>query len=247
MRNSDCFNIDMARNNWFEFKQFRIEQHKAAMKVGTDGVLLGAWIPVDDARRILDVGTGTGLIALMLAQRSNAKVDAVEIDELACDEAKFNFEQSPWSERLHVYHSDFQLFADSLCESYDLIVSNPPFFVNSLKTNNAALAVARHNDTLSFDQLVSGARKLLNSTGRLCIIIPFESRIEFRECARLSGFYLRQQTKVIPKLGRVPKRVLLEFTMLPNYLIDNELSILDENGDYAENYKTLTAPFYPAF
>ena len=111
----------MGRNNWFEFKQFRIEQHKAAMKVGTDGVLLGAWAPIDNAGRILDIGTGTGLIALMLAQRSNAWIDAVEIDEMACEEAKFNFEQSAWSNRLHVFHSDFDLFAESPCEHYDLM------------------------------------------------------------------------------------------------------------------------------
>ena len=237
----------MARNNWFEFKQFRIEQHKAAMKVGTDGVLLGAWTPVNDVRRILDVGTGTGLIALMLAQRSNAMIDAVEIDELACAEAKFNFEQSPWSDRLRVLHSDFHLFASVPCESYDLIISNPPFFVNSLKTRNEALAVARHCDLLSFSQIILGARKLLSRSGRLCVIIPFTSCVEFRETARLSGFYLSHQTNIIPKSGRAPKRVLLEFTIQPGYPVEDGLTILDENGDYAQNYKTLTAPFYPAF
>lgn len=237
----------MPRNNWFEFKQFRIEQHKAAMKVGTDGVLLGAWTPVEGASRILDVGTGTGLIALMLAQRSDAMIDAVEIDESACEEARFNFEQSGWSNRLHIYHSDFHPFADLSHESYDLIVSNPPFFINSLKTKNEALSIARHNDMLSFNQLVSGARKLLNSSGRLCVIIPFGSCTEFRESARLAGFYLRNQTNVIPKSGTAPKRVLLEFTLQPNYPTINELAILDENSVYTNNYKSLTSPFYPAF
>jgi tRNA1Val (adenine37-N6)-methyltransferase len=237
----------MGRNNWFEFKQFRIEQHKSAMKVGTDGVLLGAWASVNDDRRILDIGTGTGLIALMLAQRSNAIIDAVEIDEQACEEAKFNFEQSPWRDRLNVYNSDFQEFANLPCEPYDLIISNPPFFINSLKTKDEALSVARHNDLLSFDQLVIGAGKLLSHTGRLCIIIPFTSSVDFRESARLAGFYLRQQTRVIPKLGRSPKRILLEFTVRQGYPSENELVILDENGDYTEAYKTLTSPYYPAF
>jgi tRNA1Val (adenine37-N6)-methyltransferase len=237
----------MPRNNWFEFKQFRIEQHKAAMKVGTDGVLLGAWTPVEEVSRILDVGTGTGLIALMLAQRSDAIINAVEIDESACEEARFNFEQSGWSNRLNVYHSDFHLFADVSHEPYDLIVSNPPFFINSLKTKNEALSIARHNDMLSFNQLVSGARKLLGSSGRLCVIIPFGNCTEFRECARLAGFYLRNQTNVIPKSGKTPKRVLLEFTLRPNYPTINELAILDENGVYTNNYKSLTSPFYPAF
>jgi len=237
----------MARNNWFEFKQFRIEQQKAAMKVGTDGVLLGAWIPLEDDQRILDIGTGTGLIALMLAQRSNARIDAVEIDKLACKEAEFNFAQSPWNDRLKVFNTDFQVFADLLCEPYDLIVSNPPFFINSLKTKNAALSVARHNDVLTFNQLVTCARKLLRNTGRLCVIIPFSSCEEFRGCARLAGFYLRKQTQVIPKAGRIPKRILLEFTVEPCYPINNELIILDENGVYTAAYKSLTAPFYPAF
>ena len=232
----------MGRNNWFEFKQFRIEQHKSAMKVGTDGVLLGAWTPVNEDRRILDIGTGTGLIALMLAQRSNAIIDAVEIDEQASGEAKFNFEQSPWSDRLKVYNSDFQVFANSPSEPYDLIISNPPFFINSLKTKNEALSVARHNDLLSFDQLIIGAGKLLSNTGRLCIIIPFTSSVDFRESARMAGFYLRQQTQVIPKLGRSPKRILLEFTVEQGYPSENELVILDENGDYTDAYKTLTSP-----
>lgn len=217
------------------------------MKVGTDGVLLGAWSPVNDARRILDVGTGTGLIALMLAQRSEAKIDAVEINKSACEEAKFNFEHSKWGNRLTVFHSDFHLFADRPGEPYDLIVSNPPFFVNSLKTNNAALSVARHNDMLSFNQLISGARKLLNDSGRLCVIIPFTSSVEFRENARLSGFYLRHQTSVLPKPGRAPKRVLLEFGLEAGYPVVDELTILNDNGFYTENYKTLTAPYYLAF
>lgn len=237
----------MSRNNWFEFKQFRIEQQKAAMKVGTDGVLLGAWTPVKDSQRILDIGTGTGLIALMLAQRSNARIDAVEIDKLACEEAEFNFAQSLWNDRLTVFNTDFQVFANLLCEPYDLIVSNPPFFVNSLKTKNTALSVARHNDVLTFDQLVICARKLLSNTGRLCVIIPFTSCEEFRGCARLAGFYLRQQTQIIPKFGKAPKRVLLEFTVQPGYPVNNELVILDEVGYYTEHYKTLTASYYPAF
>lgn len=237
----------MARNNWFEFKQFRIEQQKAAMKVGTDGVLLGAWTPVVDNQRILDVGTGTGLVALMLAQRSEAIIDAVEIDALACEEAKYNFDHSPWSNRLKVFNMDFQVFANLPFEPYDLIISNPPFFVNSLKTKNAATSVARHDEMLSFEQLITASGRLLSITGRFCVIIPFASCIDFRESARLAGFYLRHETQVIPKFGRAPKRVLLEFTVQPGYPINNELVILDKDGNYTGDYKTLTASYYPAF
>ena len=137
----------------------------------------------------------------------------------------------------------------NLCqrELYDLIVSNPPFFINSLKTCDPALAVARHNGALSFDQLILGARKLLNFTGRFCVIIPFTSGVDFRESARFAGFCLRKQTSVIPRTGRTPKRVLLEFTVEKGYPTDNEITILDESGIYTDGFKALTAPFYPAF
>jgi len=237
----------MGRNNWFEFKQFRIEQQRSAMKVGTDGVLLGSWAEVKDACRILDVGAGTGLIALMLAQRSEARIDAVEIDVTASEEAKFNFEQSAWSKRLSLINVDFQQFANSGEHTYDLIVSNPPFFVNSLKTNNAVLSLARHNDMLSFNQLIFGAQKLLSSTGRLCIILPSPSFTEFRENARLAGFYLHHLTTVIPKPGKVAKRILMEFSLEAGFLAEDTLTVMDSDGGYTLEYKMLTASYYPAF
>ena len=237
----------MGRNNWFEFKQFRIEQQNSAMKVGTDGVLLGAWTPVEEAQRILDVGTGTGLIALMLAQRSQGFIDAVEIDLEAFKEAKFNFEQSAWRDRLTVFNADFFEFSGLNTGKYDLIVSNPPFFVNSLKSQNLASAVARHDHRLTFAQLIKGARKLLGDQGRLCVIIPFDSFLDFRELARLSNFYLHSRLSVIPRVGMAPKRVLLEFSLLPVHPEETELSILDENGIYTLKYKSLTAPYYPSF
>jgi len=237
----------MGRNNWFEFKQFRIEQHRAAMKVGTDGVLLGAWTPVGEAQRILDVGTGTGLIALMLAQRSASIIDAIEIDTPASEEARFNFEQSKWNSRLKVINMDFFPFSGLSSGSYDLIVSNPPYFVNSLKSSNKALAVARHNQMLTFQNLISGARKLLENNGRFCVIIPFGSFTEFRELARLEGFFPGLQTTVLPQVGKAPKRILLEFTLQPGFPVENTLAILDEEGLYTQNYKQLTGEYYPAF
>ncbi len=237
----------MGRNNWFEFKQFRIVQQRAAMKVGTDGVLLGAWTLLNDAARVLDIGSGTGLIALMLAQRSEAIIDAVEIDEPASEETLSNFQQSPWSTRLTVYNTGFREYILNKSGLYDLIVSNPPYFVNSLKTQNAALSVARHNDQLSFDELITGAGKLLCVSGRLCVIIPGDSLVEFREIARLADLYLYHQTLVIPKAGKSPKRVLLEFGKNPCYPFYDDLTILDEFGRYTKKFMELTEPFYPAF
>ena len=217
------------------------------MKVGTDGVLLGAWTPVEDSNRILDVGTGTGLVALMLAQRSKALIDALEIDQMALNEAKSNFEQSAWSDRLHCIHGDFNIFAETSTIFYDLIVSNPPFFVNSLKTKDPLLSIARHADTLTFDQLISGAKYRLGPNGRLCVIIPSQSFTEFKETARISGFYLWKQTTVVPKVGKTPKRVMLEFSLERSYPIVDELIILESNGSYSKQFKLLTAPFYPDF
>ena len=236
----------MGGNNWFQFKKFRIEQSQTAMKVGTDGVLLGAWTPVENSHHILDVGTGTGLVSLMLAQRCTANIDAVEMDEQAYKEAKFNFEQSDWSDRLHAVHSDFNDFTEDSNTTYDLIVSNPPFFINSLKSSDPAFCLARHSDTLSFSQLITGAKRRLDCTGRLCVIIPIESCVDFRETARLNGFYLRQKTVVIPKIGKEPKRVLLEFTLNKVYPIDNELIILDRDGSYTNMFKSLTTQYYLA-
>ncbi|MEI6141996.1 MAG: methyltransferase [Mariniphaga sp.] len=237
----------MGGNNWFQFKQFRIEQRRAAMKVGTDGVLLGAWTPIEDSHTILDVGTGTGLVALMLAQRSKSVIDALEIDQLASDEARFNFKQSVWYDRLHCIQGDFNIFAKDSTTSYDLIVSNPPFFVNSLKTKDPSLSIARHSETLTFEQLITGAKLRLVPSGCLCVIIPLQSCPEFKETSRISGFYLRKQTTVIPKIGKPAKRALLAFSLQKCYPIVDELIILDSNGLYTDQFKSLTASFYPAF
>jgi tRNA1Val (adenine37-N6)-methyltransferase len=183
----------------------------------------------------------------MLAQRSKAEIEALEIDQLAYEEARFNFEQSPWRDRLHCFHGDFNTFSKDTAHAYDLIVSNPPYFVNSLKTKDPILSMARHSDTLTFDQLISGSKLRLTPFGRLCVIIPLQSCTEFKETARCSGFYLRKQTTVIPKNGKIPKRVLLEFSFERDYPVVDELVILDEVGSFSVQFKSLTALFYPAF
>jgi tRNA1Val (adenine37-N6)-methyltransferase len=237
----------MGRNKWFEFKQFRIEQQKSAMKVGTDGVILGAWVSVDDTSRILDVGTGTGLIALMLAQRCNAKIEAVEIDEQAYSEAEFNFDQSPWKERLNVFQSDFNEFSRESVHRYDLIVCNPPYFVDSLKTPDLQLAKARHNVSITFAQLIQCSVRLLNEKGRLAVIIPSQSFEEFRETARLYGFYLHRQTNIFTKPGKPAGRVLLEFSLLPGYPQSDEIYIRNEDGQISYQFRELTGAYYLNF
>lgn len=237
----------MGRNKWFEFKQFRIEQQNSAMKVGTDGVILGAWVSVNQATRILDVGSGTGLIALMLAQRSNAEIDAVEIDSHAYLEAKYNFEQSPWSERLKIFHSDFNTYSNETGKLYDLIVCNPPFFVDSLKTSDSRLAIARHNESMTFSQLILGSVKLLNQSGRLTVIIPSGSFDEFRETARIHGLYLHRNCNIITKTGRLPSRVLLELSLAQGYMSTSEILIQNTDGQFTDQFKELTNKYYIDF
>jgi len=234
-------------NTWFQFKQFRIEQHRSALKVGTDGVLLGAWCGVTGTKRILDVGTGTGVIALMLAQRSEAEVTAVEISEGAWLDARHNFQNSPWSERLALYSGDFNNFQESHVLSFDLVVCNPPFFKKSMKSSDPASSIARHDISLSFEQLIISAKKLLTDHGRLSVILPIEALDDFRETARLTGFYLYRKTLVIPMTGKMPKRVLLEFSVSVVYPTIDELVILDGKDKYADRYVELTREFYLNF
>ncbi len=175
-------------NTWFRFKQFTIEQQHAAMKVGTDGVLLGAWTSVPDpGGRVLDVGTGTGLIALMIAQRTkDVWVDALEIDPLSAGQAKENFQDSPWKDRLNCIHSSFQDYAIQNNDRYDLIICNPPFFSGSMKTDSKEKNLARHDDSLSLGEIFRGSVPLMKETTILCLILPVQKEGQcpgFDQCA----------------------------------------------------------------
>lgn len=238
----------MAKNPWFEFKQFRVEQHNTALRVGTDGVLIGAWCAIKENCSVLDIGTGTGLITLMVAQRGAQKVDAIEIDSGAFRDAEMNFLRSRWSDRLSVHHDDFRLWSQNHPDkSYDLIVSNPPFFVNSLKSGNLPSDLARHTDQLSFENLLDGVVRLLKSNGIFSLILPFDQLEEFRELARLRRLFLRRMTQVIPREGKKAKRVLLEFTPEPCYPEYDILLLLDRNGHPDASFIGLTKDFYLAF
>jgi len=204
-------------NPYFSFKKFTIFQDRCAMKVGTDGVLLGAWTDTKGAQHILDIGTGTGLVALMLAQRCPAQIDAVEIDRDASIQARENVERSPWSEHLKVYNCTIQDYATTCRKQYDLLVSNPPFFENAYKSQEKARTVARHNDSLGKIELLKVAEQLLSENGRLAVIYPTESAKSFQQKAECLGWFCHRKLSVKPTLESQTKRIIMELskTQLP--------------------------------
>ena len=237
-------------NSHFNFKKFSVQQDLCSMKVGTDGVLLGAWTSTDNAYRILDIGTGTGLIALMLAQRSNATIVAVDAEENACNQASINFNASPWKERLSIVHSKIQEYQTD--EKFDLIVSNPPYFTGYYSSDDLSRDIARSADVLlPFEDLIAAAKRLLNEAGRLSLILPADQQEKFVGIAFENGFTPSRCTKVRTKSDKEPKRVLLEFVYLKNEieLQSNDFVIqADGNGRvYTQEYINLTKDFYLAF
>jgi len=239
----------MPRYNSFQFKQFRIIQERSAMKVGMDGVLLGAWIDPSGAERILDVGTGTGLIALMMAQKNPfAAVDALEIDQEAFQEAGLNVQQSAWSDRIQLECCDFREFVYRSILNYDLIVCNPPFFANGVKAPAQNRALARHADSLPLDVLLSGATNLLRDTGRIALIQPFESLQEIEQLAVSNHLFVSRLCRIKPNPQKPIFRILIELT---NHVceISNECLMIEyeKHHDYTQEYKELTRDFYLKF
>ena len=215
------------------------------MKVGTDGVLLGAWADISKATQILDIGTGTGLIALISAQRSNAEINAVEIEENAYNQAKDNILNSDWAERIKLHHSSFQNFAKKTNFKFDHIISNPPFFTNSMKNQDTAKTLARHNDTLSFEDLIKGVRKIIDKNGKFSLIIPYDSKDGFCEIAEKENLFLSRITEVKPTPEKNPKRVLVELSLVKSEIIKNTITIeTEKRHNYTKEYINLTKDFY---
>ena len=232
----------------FSFKRFTIRQERCAMKVGTDGVLLGVWaafgMEAARVRSILDIGTGTGLIALMMAQRfSNAKVTAIDIDKEAAEQAKENIQASPFSHNINVLHKSLQEYIHDNNENeesvkFDVVVCNPPFYDNSLTCPDPRRTTARHNSTLPFSTLMKGAKTLLADQGCFSLVIPSECRQKIEDEAIFSGMMLTKRTAVVTKEGKKPKRYLLEFALNGMTFEEGVLSLK------SEEYRLLTADFY---
>ena len=232
-------------SSFFRFKQFIVHQDKSAMKVGTDGVLLGAWTGASNACSILDIGTGTGLIALMLAQVSQAKIDAIDVDKNSCEQALENISLSPWNDRINIIHKSFQEYQQNCHLKYDLLVSNPPFFINSLKSGKEERNLARHNDALPFHDIIAGVLNLLAKDGRFCIILPFTEGNIFIDLARECLLFCSRKTHVSPCPWKSPTRLLIEFRRESRSLVENSLTIeMDERHSYSAEFVHLTRDFY---
>lgn len=230
----------------FQFKQFTVHQDRCAMKVGTDGVLLGAWTSLEHRPdSILDIGAGTGLIALQMAQRSPAElIDAIELDDAAYEQCVANFEASAWSDRLFCYHAGLDEFVDEIDDHYDLIVSNPPFYSENVSSGDTSRDQARQNNSLPFDELIEGVAKLLSATGVFSVIVPFKEEKGFIAMAKESGLFTNRITRVKGNPKADFKRSLMEFGRSETNTLVDELIIEVERYQYTEQYTDLTKSFY---
>lgn len=234
----------------FQFKKFSVNQDQTAMKIGTDGVLLGAWTPIDHhPNSILDIGAGTGIIALMLAQRTAAErakqIDALEIDEKAYEQCVENFERSPWSDRLFCFHAGLDEFIDEPEDEYDLIVSNPPFYSEDYKTDNPQRDLARFQEAMPFEDLLEAADLLLSENGIFAIIIPYKEEQRFVELAREFGLFPSRITRVKGTPTTETKRTLLAFSRNQQEIFSaDELVIETARHQYTPEYIALTKDFY---
>jgi tRNA1Val (adenine37-N6)-methyltransferase len=231
----------------FHFKEFSIAQDRCAMKIGTDGVLLGAWTSLEgNPQSILDIGSGTGIIALQLAQRSlAATIDAVELDDDAYEQCSENFEASPWPDRLFCYHASIQEFASEIDENYDLIVSNPPFYAEDFKSNDPARDAARFSDSMPFEHLLVCAAHLLSENGVFSVIIPKKEQTRLTELALQQGLHPKRICEVRGTANSEIKRVLMDFSpILTETIKTEELIIETDRHQYTKEYINLVKDFY---
>lgn len=251
-KNYDFLAISLKKSNLimssnpFVFKQFTVNQDHCAMKIGTDSVLLGAWTSLKtNPNSILDIGVGTGILALMLAQRSTAElIDAIEIDDDTYEQCVDNFEQSPWGDRLFCYHSSLEEFVDEIEDQYNLIISNPPFFSEDYKTENGKRDLARFSDALPFEHLLDSVSKLLSKKGIFSIIIPFKEEKTFISLASKFKLFPNRMLHVKGSPTSKTKRSLIEFSFRESETKVSNLIIETARHQYTEDYINLTKDFY---
>ena len=233
-------------NTSFQFKQFTVEQCKAAMKVNTDGVLLGAWADVAQSTNILDIGTGTGVIALMLAQKNlSATIDAIDLDRDAFLQAKENFERSGWHQRLKAIQCSLQNYA--IERRYDIIISNPPYFIDDFKTSNEQKNIAKHSTALTYEELIIGISRLLSDYGKVFLSIPVFNVERMQRIASQQNLFSIKLTEIIAVEGKLPYLALMQLARQQQVLSKSTITIKDGKGDFTSEYMELTKDFYLKF
>lgn len=230
----------------FRFKQFSVAHDKCAMKVNTDGVLLGAWADPGEAKRILDIGTGTGVIALMMAQKSTSStIDAIDIDENADQQATENFNQSLWADRLHAHHCPIQSFSSSA--KYDLIISNPPYFIDDTHAPDTRKNIARHSVELTYEELLHESDRLIIDSGHLFLVVPIFNLPLIEHLGKEYSFYVNQVTEVTAVTGKAPYLALIRLSRIQTDSIKTSLLIQHADGSLTDEYRALTKDFYLKF
>lgn len=229
----------------FRFRQFSVEDMQSTLRVGTDAMLLGSWAHPGKAKKILDIGTGCGVLALMMAQKSQAIIEAIDIDQLSIAEAQTNFSKSPWASRITAKHDSLQTFSSQVNTGYEFIITNPPYFSNSLKSPSSRNNNTRHDESLSLIDLVQIASRLLTSNGRFTLILPAQTAGRFQMICSGHGLSLSRQMVIFPRPHTPAKRVLMEFsTNSVEYPFRTELTILDSYGSYTPEYLALTQCYH---
>ena len=231
----------------FEFKEFTIHQNNAAMKIGTDGILLGAWADLSDKKKGIDIGSGTGVISIMLCQRNEIlEIDSIEVSERAVVDAKKNIKNCEWNKRIKLKHADLKLFSTE--NKYDLIISNPPYFKKSLKPKDLDRLKARHEESLNYKDVLNFSEKHLLKNGTINLILPVDQKQEVIEYAEKFGLYISKECIVFPKPNKNPHRLLIELSKTKKTLESQSL-IIENDGrhNYTDNYKKLTREFYTIF
>lgn len=233
-------------NKPFQFKQFSVNQDQCAMKIGTDGVLLGTWTSIENNPfSVLDIGAGTGILSLIVSQRSHAEViEAIEIDDQAYEQCVDNFEQSPWNDRLFCYHASLEEFAEEIDDTYDLIICNPPFYSETYKTENSQRDLARFQDAMPFEHLLESVVSLLSENGLFSVVIPFSEEQNFIVLASRVALFPKRITRVKGNPSSDIKRSLIEFSFSKIDVLTSELIIENSRHNYTEDYINLTKGFY---
>ena len=232
-------------NTWFQFKQFRINQDKTAMKVGVDSVLLGAVANFNKPKTILDIGAGTGLLSFMSEQRTDAQIIALEIDEDAYKQCIENIVLNNKIESIKAYHISVQDFAKQSNQKFDHIISNPPYFDNSFQAENRQRNIARHSQELTHVELISSVSKLLSEKGTFTLILPYEKHENFIQFSLEKRLYSVRKIIVFPNEIKESNRVIMEFSKIKKELFEEKIYIRNsKTNEYSKEYKNLTKDFY---